>query len=170
MAEGVRDRVHCTACDGTGQAPLTFELQVTLDLCRELDRRGAEITSIAIAAELPGILPTAVNNRLASLEEAGFMVRRAQRSGRRVVFDLAEQSPAPSLHSALERLVEWSEAEMVHIGHLRALAEDLEGPEGKAVRWVLGRTVRLAMALGAARSSVRDAARRIEEALVEAVR
>lgn len=172
MSEGMRDRVHCTACDGTGRAPLGVDLQVTLEICRELAKREQPITAPAVASHFEANgSPTMVNNRLDALERHG-LLRRSGRHGRRLVFELIKSAEAPLAPRAEHRLAHWTDAEMVHVGHLRELGmgDRAETPEGRAALWAINRILALTGTLRWARSSVSEAARRIDEMVVEGFR
>lgn len=70
------DRIHCTACDGTGRAPLGRRLQETLDWLRAQGRA----CSADEAARALGVQLTTMHYRLATLRGEGFVARsRARR-------------------------------------------------------------------------------------------
>lgn len=77
-------RIQCPCCRGAGTVELTGEYLETL---KELLRLGREITGAELG-RLMGVKPTAMNNRLARLEEIGVAVSR--RWGRRRLYRAVE--------------------------------------------------------------------------------
>lgn len=69
------DITCCHHCQGTGSLPLTRGLQQTLDRLRNAKRPVSSFNLIE-----DGILQTAINNRLTSLEKLGFIERCAKQS------------------------------------------------------------------------------------------
>jgi Fic family protein len=76
----------CNCCGGTGRLEVTGAYAETLALLRRELRPRDEITGAALAA-VAGCKPTAMNNRLARLEELGFVTSR--RFGRLRLFRLS---------------------------------------------------------------------------------
>ena len=65
----------CGHCKGRGTIPVTGEYSDTLYLLRKVFRSYDEITGAELA-DIAGIKPTAMNNRLAILEKFGFLRSR----------------------------------------------------------------------------------------------
>ena len=74
--------IRCSCCEGTGRRELTGEFADTLRYVRRNLGRG-EFTAAEVA-RLMKIKPTAMSNRLAYLELAGFLTSRQY--GRRRLF------------------------------------------------------------------------------------
>lgn len=72
--------VPCPMCEGCGRIELTGEYRETFEVLRAM---GREANGVELAA-LMGVKPTAMNNRLASLERHGLVTSR--RYGRRRLF------------------------------------------------------------------------------------
>lgn len=65
--------IVCNCCDGKGMVEMSDELVATLRAARKLKN----ITAVAVAKELGWSgSPTAINNRLSDLVDAGFLSRR----------------------------------------------------------------------------------------------
>lgn len=89
-------RVRCTACDGTGHAPIDLVLVEALVAIRELERDARPITAPEVMGRLrveprwkPGA--TAINNRLERLVHHGFL-RRIGRHGKRIRYELVREA------------------------------------------------------------------------------
>lgn len=78
----------CPYCRGSGKVPLNGVYLETLQTMRRLCKRGAFIVANRDAEKF-GCKPTALNNRLARLEELGFIV--SEKYGRQRRFRLTEK-------------------------------------------------------------------------------
>ena len=86
----MNDKIKCSTCDGTGEIPLKGKYAETLKIARKRCnrlRRGGYVFAWR-DHEWFGCKPTALNNRLAWLEEHGFL--RSERVGRQRRFYLVE--------------------------------------------------------------------------------
>lgn len=73
------DMIVCPTCEGRGQIPLTGVYLETLKILRRLTRKGSKVVSNKHATKF-GCRATALNNRLARLEELG--LAQSERYGR----------------------------------------------------------------------------------------